>query len=86
MKGRCLNAVRALQVPARPAQGEQRRSSYFNIPRGNSSVFCQRPHADFCAALARFLDKGLSSRARWREPCRFAFDARRRCVRRGCAG
>src|ERR1017187_6079025 len=26
-------------TPSLPAQGEQRRSSYFNIPRGNSQTF-----------------------------------------------
>src|SRR5260370_33018711 len=44
--GKAVNAViaffmallsfRGISTPSLPAQGEQRRSSYFNIPRGNS--------------------------------------------------
>src|SRR5271155_2721771 len=46
--GKAVNAViaffmallsfRGISTPSLPAQGEQRRSSYFNIPRGNSPV------------------------------------------------
>src|SRR5271155_2939996 len=32
-----LLSFRGISTPSLPAQGEQRRSSYFNIPRGNSS-------------------------------------------------
>src|SRR6187549_3547512 len=45
--GKAVNAViaflmallsfREISTPSLPAQGEQRRSSYFNIPRGNSA-------------------------------------------------
>jgi hypothetical protein len=38
-----LLSFRGISTPSLPAQGEQRRSSYFNIPRGNSgpmSVTC----------------------------------------------
>src|ERR1700724_1486345 len=48
--GKAVNAViaffmallsfRGISTPSLPAQGEQRRSSYFNIPRGNSSTSC----------------------------------------------
>jgi hypothetical protein len=31
-----LLSFRGISTPSLPAQGEQRRSSYFNIPRGNS--------------------------------------------------
>jgi hypothetical protein len=31
-----LLSVRGISTPSLPAQGEQRRSFYFNIPRGNS--------------------------------------------------
>src|SRR5450759_667933 len=30
--------LRGFDTPSLPAQGEQRRSSYFNIPRGNSEI------------------------------------------------
>jgi ABC-type uncharacterized transport system substrate-binding protein len=33
-----LLSFRGISTPSLPAQGEQRRSSYFNIPRGNSFV------------------------------------------------
>src|SRR5260370_25056311 len=33
-----LLSFRGISTPSLPAQGEQRRSSYFNIPRGNSAV------------------------------------------------
>jgi len=33
-----LLSFRGISTPSLPAQGEQRRSSYFNIPRGNSVV------------------------------------------------
>ena len=33
-----LLSFRGISTPSLPAQGEQRRSSYFNIPRGNSST------------------------------------------------
>src|ERR1039457_3528398 len=32
-----LLSFRGISTPSLPAQGEQRRSSYFNIPRGNSA-------------------------------------------------
>jgi hypothetical protein len=32
-----LLSFRGISTPSLPAQGEQRRSSYFNIPRGNFS-------------------------------------------------
>src|ERR1700720_1860996 len=32
-----LLSFRGISTPSLPAQGEQRRSSYFNIPRGNST-------------------------------------------------
>jgi hypothetical protein len=32
-----LLSFRGISTPSLPAQGEQRRSSYFNIPWGNSS-------------------------------------------------
>jgi len=35
-----LLSFRGISTPSLPAQGEQRRSSYFNIPRGN-------PHFEF---------------------------------------
>jgi hypothetical protein len=33
-----LLSFRGISTPSLPAQGEQRRSSYFNIPRGNSGM------------------------------------------------
>src|ERR1700676_2833551 len=33
-----LLSFRGISTPSLPAQGEQRRSCYFNIPRGNSTV------------------------------------------------
>jgi hypothetical protein len=33
-----LLSFRGISTPSLPAQGEQRRSSYFNIPRGNSPL------------------------------------------------
>jgi hypothetical protein len=33
-----LLSFRGISTPSLPAQGEQRRSSYFNIPRGNSGT------------------------------------------------
>jgi hypothetical protein len=33
-----LLSFRGISTPSLPAQGEQRRSSYFNIPRGNSTT------------------------------------------------
>jgi hypothetical protein len=33
-----LLSFRGISTPSLPAQGEQRRSSYFNIPRGNSGL------------------------------------------------
>src|ERR1700676_5052669 len=46
--GKAVNAViaffmallsfRGISTPSLPAQGEQRRSSYFNIPRGNCCI------------------------------------------------
>src|ERR1700738_3583300 len=36
-----LLSFRGISTPSLPAQGEQRRSSYFNIPRGNSLL--ERP-------------------------------------------
>jgi hypothetical protein len=32
-----LLSFRGISTPSLPAQGEQRRSFYFNIPRGNSN-------------------------------------------------
>src|SRR3981189_577187 len=37
-----LLSFRGFDTPSLPAQGEQRRSSYFNIPRGNSRVQPER--------------------------------------------
>jgi hypothetical protein len=34
-----LLSFRGISTPSLPAQGEQRRSSYFNIPRGNSMMW-----------------------------------------------
>jgi len=36
-----LLSFRGISTPSLPAQGEQRRSSYFNIPRGNSHPIYQ---------------------------------------------
>src|SRR5271156_6732920 len=36
-----LLSFRGISTPSLPAQGEQRRSSYFNIPRGNSRRACR---------------------------------------------
>jgi hypothetical protein len=33
-----LLSFRGISTPSLPAQGEQRRSSYFNIPWGNSDL------------------------------------------------
>jgi hypothetical protein len=33
-----LLSFRGISTPSLPAQGEQRRSSYFNIPGGNSGI------------------------------------------------
>src|ERR1035438_7918718 len=33
-----LLSFRGISTPSLPAQGEQRRSFYFNIPRGNSNI------------------------------------------------
>src|SRR5271169_3125343 len=38
-----LLSFRGISTPSLPAQGEQRRSSYFNIPRGNSERRHRRP-------------------------------------------
>jgi hypothetical protein len=38
-----LLSFRGISTPSLPAQGEQRRSSYFNIPRGN---FFQTPRSE----------------------------------------
>jgi hypothetical protein len=35
-----LLSFRGISTPSLPAQGEQRRSSYFNIPRGNPCSGC----------------------------------------------
>jgi hypothetical protein len=35
-----LLSFRGIGTPSLPAQGEQRRSSYFNIRRGNPSTWC----------------------------------------------
>jgi hypothetical protein len=37
-----LLSFRGISTPSLPAQGEQRRSSYFNIPRGNSRCRARR--------------------------------------------
>jgi 2-hydroxychromene-2-carboxylate isomerase len=37
-----LLSFRGISTPSLPAQGEQRRSSYFNIPRGNSADRVQK--------------------------------------------
>jgi hypothetical protein len=37
-----LLSFRGFDTPSLPAQGEQRRSSYFNIPRGNSAFFTDK--------------------------------------------
>src|SRR6202042_155140 len=38
-----LLSFRGISTPSLPAQGEQRRSSYFNIQRGNPWEACERP-------------------------------------------
>jgi hypothetical protein len=61
--GKAVNAViaffmallsfRGISTPSLPAQGEQRRSSYFNIPRGNSMPRSANPlsASHFCGTL-----------------------------------
>src|SRR5271169_5018048 len=39
-----LLSFRGISTPSLPAQGEQRRSSYFNIPRGNSTADVRVPY------------------------------------------
>ena len=53
-----LLSFRGISTPSLPAQGEQRRSSYFNIPRGNSIIVSIDQYAE--AALGNreyFLNK-----------------------------
>src|ERR1700757_4436563 len=45
-----LLSFRGISTPSLPAQGEQRRSSYFNIPPGNSSANLSTS----CAATERY--------------------------------
>jgi len=58
-----LLSFRGISTPSLPAQGEQRRSSYFNIPRGNSQCALVRDLAtdkakrEMFDRLARHLDQ-----------------------------
>src|SRR6476646_8963779 len=44
-----LLSFRGISTPSLPAQGEQRRSSYFNIPRGNSAALASNQIAVYNA-------------------------------------
>src|ERR1700737_2990988 len=48
-----LLSFRGISTPSLPAQGEQRRSFYFNIPRGNSFIIARDGKI---AALYVYLD------------------------------
>jgi hypothetical protein len=47
-----LLSFRGISTPSLPAQGEQRRSSYFNIPRGNSHSLTESLRATLQRALS----------------------------------
>ena len=47
-----LLSFRGISTPSLPAQGKQRRSSYFNIPRGNSHSLTESLRATLQRALS----------------------------------
>src|SRR6185436_19646086 len=53
-----LLSFRGISTPSLPAQGEQRRSSYFNILRGNSVRQCAIPGKARGASVGRYTELG----------------------------
>src|SRR5271163_4087501 len=64
-----LLSFRGISTPSLPAQGEQRRSSYFNIPRGNSEritvtvIVRQKPGSAEVPSLEHWHDTPPDKRA-----------------------